>query len=84
MALTSSCKVLLLDEILSDLSTQDTQDVPEGGRQLSRVLNILVKWPGLESKIIILVGHGLLNLIQCKSNVHKIKIITKNYTTFIN
>jgi hypothetical protein len=32
MALTSSCKVLLLDEILSDLSTQDTQDVPEGGR----------------------------------------------------
>ena len=84
MALTSSCKVLLLDEILSELSTEDTPDVPEGGGWLSRVLNILVEWPGLESKIIILVGHGLLNLIQCKSNVHKIKIITKNYTTFIN
>ena len=48
------------------------------------VLNTIIEWPGLESKIIILVGHGLLNLIQCKSNVHKIKIITKNYTTFIN
>ena len=34
------------------------------------VLNIIIEWPGLESKIIILVGHGLLNLIQGKSNVY--------------
>ena len=84
MALTSSCKVLLLDEILSELSTEDTPEVPEGGGWLLRVLNTIIEWPGLESKIIILVGHGLLNLIQYKSHVHKIKIITKNYTTFIN
>lgn len=31
MALTSSCKVSLLDEILSELSTEDTTEVPEGG-----------------------------------------------------
>ena len=83
MALTSSCKVLLLDEILSELSTEDTPDVPEGGGWLSRVLNTIIEWQGLESKIIILVGHGLLNLIQCKSYVHKIKIETENYNTVI-
>jgi ABC-type cobalamin/Fe3+-siderophores transport system ATPase subunit len=85
MALTSSCKVLLLDEILSELSTEDTPDVPEGGGWLSRVLNTIMEWQGLESKIIILVGHGLLNLIhsESKSNVHKIKIETENYTTSI-
>jgi len=31
MALTSSCKVLLLNEILSELSTEDTTEVPKGG-----------------------------------------------------
>ena len=83
MALTSSCKVLLLDEILSELSTEETPDVPEGGGWLLRVLNTLVEWEGLKTKIIILVGHGLLNLIQCKSYVHKIKIETENYNTVI-
>ena len=83
MALTSLCKVLLLDEILSELSTEDTPDVPEGGGWLSRVLNTIVEWQGLKSKIIILVGHGLLNLIQSKSYVHKIKIETENNNTVI-
>ena len=83
MALTSPCKVLLLDEILSELSTEETPDVPEGGGWLLRVLNTIVEWPDLKTKIIILVGHGLLNLIQSKSYVHKIKIETENYTTSI-
>ncbi|MFM7979318.1 MAG: ATP-binding cassette domain-containing protein, partial [Candidatus Fonsibacter sp.] len=83
MALTSSCKVLLLDEILSELSTEETSDVPEGGGWLTRVLNTIIEWKGYESKIIILVGHGLLNLIQNRSNVHKIKIIAERYNTII-
>lgn len=83
MALTSSCKVLLLDEILSELSTEETSDVPEGGGWLTRVLNTIIEWKGYDSKIIILVGHGLLNLIQNRSNVHKIKIIAESYNTII-
>jgi len=83
MALTSPCKVLLLDEILSELSTEDTPDVPEGGGWLLRVLNTIIEWEGIKSKIIILVGHGLLKLIPERNNIHKIKIINKNYNTII-
>ena len=83
MALTSQCKALLLDEILSELSTEDTPDVPEGGGWLSRVLNTIIEWEGIKSKIIVLVGHGLLNLIPERENIHKIKIINKNRNTII-
>jgi len=60
MLLTAPATVLLLDEILSELSTED---VPEGGGWLSRVVNTLVQWPGRKQKIMILVGHGLRNMI---------------------
>ena len=63
MLLTAPATVLLLDEILSELSTEDVPEVPEGGGWLSRVVNTLVQWPGRKQKIMILVGHGLINMI---------------------
>jgi len=74
MVLTSPAKVLLLDEILSELSTEETPDVPEGGGWLSRVINTLVEWKGIDNKIMVLVGHGLLNLIPHNHNVIKLKL----------
>ncbi len=63
MILTSPTSVLLLDEILSELSTEEVPEVPEGGGWLGRVINTLIHWPGREQKIVILVGHGLRKLI---------------------
>lgn len=63
MILTSKATILLLDEILSELSSEETPEVPEGGGWLNRVINVLTNWPGIQHKIIILVGHGLLHLI---------------------
>ena len=63
MLLTAPATVLLLDEILSELSTEDVPEVPEGGGWLSRVVNTLIQWPGRKQKIVILVGHGLRNMI---------------------
>ncbi len=63
MLFTAPATVLLLDEILSELSTEDVPEVPEGGGWLSRVVNTLVQWPGRKQKIMILVGHGLRNII---------------------
>lgn len=58
IALTSSAPILLLDEILSELDTEDTKEVPEGGGWLTRVINTLVDWKGRKNKIVILVYHG--------------------------
>ena len=64
MVLTSSAPILLLDEILSELSTEETPEVPEGGGWLKRVITTLINWKGRENKIMILVGHGLIDLIN--------------------
>ena len=64
MVLTSAAPILLLDEILSELSTEETPDVPEGGGWLKRVIKTLINWKGRENKIMILVGHGLIDLIN--------------------
>ena len=61
--MTSSAPILLLDEILSELSTEDIPEVPEGGGWLTRVVNTIIDWPNRQHKIIILVGHGLRTLI---------------------
>lgn len=74
IVLTSNSPILLLDEILSELSTEDTPDVPEGGGWLSRVINTIINWNGRRNKIMILVGHGLLNLIPDKKHVVKLKL----------
>lgn len=86
IVLTSNAPILLLDEILSELSTEDTADVPEGGGWLSRVINTLISWHGRNNKIMILVGHGLIDLIPQKKNVLKLKLKNDDYQTklFIN
>jgi energy-coupling factor transporter ATP-binding protein EcfA2 len=81
IVLTSNAQILLLDEILSELSTEETPDVPEGGGWLQRVINTLNMWDGRSNKIMILVGHGLLNLIP--PDVIKLKLEEKNNKTFL-
>lgn len=74
MLLTAPASVLLLDEILSELSTEDVPEVPEGGGWLSRAVNTIVQWPGRENKLIILVGHGLRGLMPKDRNVTHLRI----------
>ncbi len=82
MVLTSNAPILLLDEILSELSTEETPDVPEGGGWLSRVINTMVEWKN-HNKIIIMVGHGLLELMPKKSHVINLKMETINNNTVL-
>ena len=83
MTLTSGCPILLLDEILSELSTEETPDVPEGGGWLGRVIQTLVNWQGRQSKIVVLVGHGLLDLIPAHTSIKKLKIDTQDGKTVL-
>ena len=81
ITLTSSAQILLFDEILSELDTEETKEVPEGGGWLTRVINTLVNWRGGKNKIIILVGHESYNIIPSK--VIKLKIENSESRTYI-
>jgi len=74
MLLTAPAVVLLLDEILSELSTEDVPEVPEGGGWLGRVISTLVQWPGRTEKFVILVGHGLRDIIPKKEDIVHLRI----------
>lgn len=78
IVLTSKASILLLDEILSELSTEDTPDVPEGGGWLSRVINTLAEYKN-HNKIIIMVGHSLLELIPKKKHIINLKLKNNNH-----
>ncbi len=82
IVLTSKAYILLLDEILSELSTEDTPDVPEGGGWLSRVINTLAEYNN-HNKIIIMVGHGLLELIPKKEHIINLKLENNNHTELV-
>jgi ABC-type cobalamin/Fe3+-siderophores transport system ATPase subunit len=82
IVLTSKSSILLLDEILSELSTEDTPDVPEGGGWLSRVINTLAEYNN-HNKIIIMVGHGLLELIPKKEHIINLKLENNNHTELV-
>lgn len=82
IVLTSKASILLLDEILSELSTEDTPDVPEGGGWLSRVINTLAEYKN-HNKIIIMVGHGLLDLIPKKKHIINLRLINNNHTELV-
>jgi ABC-type cobalamin/Fe3+-siderophores transport system ATPase subunit len=83
IVLTSDCPVLLLDEILSELSTEETPEVPEGGGWLNRIIKTIVAWEGRKSKIIVLVGHGILQLIPNIPSVEKLGFGEKNDITYL-
>ena len=82
IVLTSKASILLLDEILSELSTEDTPDVPEGGGWLSRVINTLAEYKN-HNKIIIMVGHGLQELIPKKKHIINLKLKNNNHTELV-
>ena len=80
IVLTSKASILLLDEILSELSTEDTPDVPEGGGWLSRVINTLDEYKN-HNNIIIMVGHSLLELSPKKQHIINLKLKNNNHNT---
>lgn len=79
IVLTSNATILLLDEILSELSTEETSEVQEGGGWLFRVINTLTEWNN-HNKIIIMIGHGLLDIIPKKDNIINLKMDNINNT----
>ena len=83
LVLTSDASIILLDEILSELSTYETPEVPEGGGWLSRVIRTLIEWEGRKNKIMILVGHGLLGLIPRQDDIRKLNIVTEKGCTML-
>ena len=82
--MTSSAPILLLDEILSELSTEDIPEVPEGGGWLTRVINTLVEWENRQQKIVILVGHGLRTLIPNVETVVQLSIENTESRTLLS
>lgn len=84
MVLTSNAPIILLDEVLSELSTEETPEVPEGGGWLRRVIFVLTTWKGLKNKITILVGHGLVDLIPNNENIIKLQIQNENKKTILS
>jgi ABC-type Mn2+/Zn2+ transport system ATPase subunit len=82
--MTSSSPILLLDEILSELSTEDIPEVQEGGGWLTRVINTLVQWPNREQKIVILVGHGLRTIIPNVKSVIQLSIENTESRTLLS
>jgi ABC-type cobalamin/Fe3+-siderophores transport system ATPase subunit len=71
MALTSNAPIILLDEILSEISVIPSEDDPNGLR--TRVISTIVGWPNRTNKLILIVGHGVFNDCDGK-DVIKLKI----------
>jgi len=84
ITLTSDCPLILLDETLSELSTEETPDVPEGGGWLTRILTSLIAWEGRRQKIIVLVGHGLIQMIPQNKTIINLKIDTSDKKTVLS
>lgn len=80
IALTSKAPIILLDETLSELSTEETSEVKESGGWLSRVINTLISWKGRRNKIVLLVGHGLMKMINGR-NIVKLGFLNNDNQT---
>lgn len=81
--LTSNAPIILLDEIFSELSTEDTPDIPEGGGWLTRAIHTVSNWKDRNKKIMIVVGHGLINLIPNDQTIIKLKIENTDKQTIL-
>jgi ABC-type cobalamin/Fe3+-siderophores transport system ATPase subunit len=83
LVLTSDAPIILLDEIFSELSTEETPEIPEGGGWLSRAIHTITHWEGRHNKIIIIVGHGLLDLIPNNQDIIKLRLENNNDKTVL-
>lgn len=57
LALTSYAPIILLDEILSEISVIPSDEYPSGLR--NKVISAIINWPNKKNKLIIIVGHGV-------------------------
>lgn len=78
LALTSNAPVILLDEILSEISVIPSDDHPNGLRNV--VIDTILGWSNRSVKLIIIVGHGVFDSYT-GSDVVKLKICTSDVTT---
>jgi len=78
LALTSNTSVILLDEILSEISVIPSDNHPEGLR--TTVINTILSWSNKSNKLIIIVGHGIFDKYD-KDDVVKLKIDVTDTTT---
>ena len=78
LALTSNTPIILLDEILSEISVIESDEHPHGLR--SKVINTILKWKNKKNKLIIIVGHGVFDNYN-GDDVVKLKIVTDKNTT---
>jgi energy-coupling factor transporter ATP-binding protein EcfA2 len=83
LILTSDAPIILLDEIFSELSTEDTPDIPEGGGWLTRAIQTVSNWDGRDKKIMIIVGHGLLGLIPDNEAIIKLRLVNSENKTIL-
>jgi ABC-type iron transport system FetAB ATPase subunit len=75
IVLTCDAWILLLDETLDALDCEPAEGAPEGW--LQRTINTIVEWNIRDiknNKLIILIGHGLLDKIPNNHNVTKLKM----------
>lgn len=84
IVLISDAPIILLDEIFSELSTEDTPDIPEGGGWLTRAIQTISNWDGRHEKIMIVVGHGLLELIPNKHDIIKLRLENSGKNTVLS
>ena len=73
LALTSNAPVVLLDEILSEISVIPSNEHPNGLR--ATVISAILDWSNRVNKLIIIVGHGVFDKYT-NSDVIKLKINT--------
>lgn len=81
MALVSNATVILLDEVLSEISVEKAPGDEYSFR--TRVIDTVVKWPGRANKIILIVGHGVLNEYH-SDQISKLRIENSDRTRLIS
>ena len=84
IALVSDSSIILLDETFSELSVEETPDVIEGGGWLGRTIRTLENWNKRHTKIIIVVGHGLIAMFQNNKKTIKLELENNNGSTYLS
>jgi len=74
LSLVSNCKIILIDETFSEISSIPSEDYPNGIRD--HIIDQLNKWNKVLKRIIIIVGHGVI----IKDSI-KLKLKTTDRTT---
>ncbi len=84
IALVSDSSIILFDETFGEISVEETPDVPEGGGWLGRAIRTVENWDKRYTKIIIVVGHGLIDMFENKDKTIKLNLDNINGSTCLS